>query len=49
MEEQDVMYWSDFVDFTHAKQVEMFGWCACEDNEGRENPYEDCLTEGWRL
>jgi hypothetical protein len=22
------------VEMTHAQQVETFGWCMCEDNEG---------------
>ena len=36
--------WSygELADFTHAKQVAVFQWCGCEDNEGNENPYADC-------
>jgi len=26
----------------HEKQVAIFGWCSCEDNENNENPYADC-------
>lgn len=39
--------WSygDLADFTHAKQVAVFQWCGCEDNEGNENPYKDCPKE----
>lgn len=42
----EVMYWSDLAQLTHATQVEKFGWCSCEDNEKQENPYADCPTEG---
>jgi hypothetical protein len=34
--------WSELADFTHEKQVAEFGFCTCEDNEGKPNPYEDC-------
>jgi hypothetical protein len=39
--------WSygELADFTHAKQVAVFQWCGCEDNEGNENPYGDCPKE----
>jgi hypothetical protein len=37
-----VMYWSDLAELTHKTQVEEFGFCCCEDNEGNENPYDDC-------
>lgn len=37
-----VMYWSELAELTHATQVEQFGWCGCEDNQGEENPYTDC-------
>jgi hypothetical protein len=39
---EPVMYWSDLAELTHATQVKQFNFCSCEDNEGRENPYEDC-------
>ena len=42
---EEVMYWSDLANLTHETQVEKFGWCSCEDNEGQENPYEDCPKE----
>jgi hypothetical protein len=29
-------------ELTHETQVELFGFCSCEDNEGNPNPYEDC-------
>ncbi len=45
-----VMDWDAVANLTHATQVQYFGFCICEDNEGNENPYADCLTEGpWRL
>lgn len=37
-----VMSWSELADLTHKTQVELFGFCTCEDNEGNENPYADC-------
>lgn len=41
-----VMDWGEVADLTHAKQVQYFGFCTCEDGE---KVYEDCLTEGWRM
>ena len=38
--------WSELAELTHATQVEYFSYCLCEDNEGNENPYADCPTEG---
>jgi hypothetical protein len=37
--------WGELAELTHATQVERFNFCMCEDNEGRENPYEDCPKE----
>jgi hypothetical protein len=39
----EVMYWSDLAELTHATQVEKFGWCMCED-AGTFN-YTDCPKE----
>lgn len=36
------MSWGELAELTHETQVEIFGWCSCEDNEGNENPYHDC-------
>ena len=38
--------WSELAELTHATQVERFGFCLCEDNEGQENPYADCPKGG---
>jgi hypothetical protein len=38
----DSISWGELALLTHKTQVEMFGWCSCEDNEGNENPFEDC-------
>ena len=38
--------WSELAELTHATQVEQFGFCTCEDNEGQENPYADCPKGG---
>jgi hypothetical protein len=34
--------YEDLMELTHETQVELFGFCSCEDNEGNPNPYEDC-------
>lgn len=40
LSEDTVLYWSDLVDLTHDTQVEMFGFCPCEEQE--YFVYEDC-------
>jgi hypothetical protein len=40
--DQDSISWGELAELTHATQVERFGFCMCEDNEGNENPYADC-------
>ena len=35
-----VHYWSDMANLTHASQVELFDFCACEEQE--YFPYDDC-------
>lgn len=45
MSEDVVMSWSEVAQLTHKTQVENFNWCWCEDNEGNENPYNDCPKE----
>jgi hypothetical protein len=42
------MSWGEIANLTHATQVEAFGFCMCEDNEGKENPYTDCPTTDLR-
>ena len=39
---EDSISWGELAELTHATQVEQFGWCSCEDNQGEENPYTDC-------
>lgn len=39
---QDSISWSELAELTHETQVEGFGFCTCEDNEGNENPFADC-------
>jgi hypothetical protein len=34
--------WGKMADLTHETRVAIFGWCPCRDNEGKNNPYEDC-------
>ena len=43
---QRSFYQSELLDLTHERQIAIFSWCLCEDNEGNENPYEDCPTQG---
>lgn len=35
--------YSEMADLTHRKQVEFFGWCACEDGP---KVYDDCTQDG---
>jgi hypothetical protein len=42
---EDSMSWGEIADLTHETQVEKFNFCFCEDNEGNENPYEDCPND----
>lgn len=44
--QQDSISWSELAELTHATQVERFNFCTCEDNEGNENPYDDCPKTG---
>ena len=37
--------YGDMTTLTHERQVAIFGWCSCEDNEDNENPYLDCPTQ----
>ena len=39
------MNWGELAQLSHITQVEAFGFCSCEDNEGKENPYSDCPKE----
>jgi hypothetical protein len=41
----DDISWGELAELTHITQVERFGWCSCEDNEGQDNPYTDCPTQ----
>ena len=36
----EVLYWSDLAQLTHATQVELFNFCTCEEKE--YFPYGDC-------
>lgn len=40
--EPPAMSWGEIADLTHETQVEAFGWCPCEDNDGSGMPYDDC-------
>jgi hypothetical protein len=39
---QNAISWAELAELTHTTQVERFNFCLCEDNEGKENPYNDC-------
>ncbi len=41
---QESYSWSEMAELTHKKQVEIFGWCGCEEKE--HFPYDDCPREG---
>jgi len=41
---QEPISWGELALLTHKTQVARFNWCSCEDNEGNENPYEDCAA-----
>jgi hypothetical protein len=42
-EEPPQLSWSEMADLTHISQVEMFGFCSCEDGP---KVYEDCDQMG---
>ena len=42
-EEPPQLFMSEYADLTHISQVEMFGFCACEDGP---KIYEDCDQSG---
>jgi len=46
IEQEEQLSWSELAELTHQTQVDRFNWCSCEDNEGNENPYDDCPTTG---
>jgi hypothetical protein len=35
--------WSELADLTHSKQVELFGFCTCEDGP---KVWDDCTQDG---
>jgi hypothetical protein len=37
------LYWSEVAELTHARQVELFGFCTCEDGP---KVYDDCSQDG---
>ena len=37
--------YGDMTTLTHERQVAIFNFCVCEDNEDNENPYLDCPTQ----
>ena len=38
--------WQDMANLNHTTQVEIFGWCACE--EQKQFPYDNCPKVGGR-
>ncbi len=36
--------WQDMANLNHTAQVEIFGWCACEEQE--QFPYDNCPRVG---
>jgi hypothetical protein len=40
---QEPISWGELAGLTHDTQVEMFGWCLCEDLDKWEKPpHQDC-------
>ena len=37
---QESYSWQDMANLNHTTQVEIFGWCACEEQE--QFPYDNC-------
>lgn len=42
--EEKSMSWAEVAQLNHAKQVERFNWCGCE--EQLDFPYDDCPRTG---
>jgi hypothetical protein len=42
-EEAPQLSWSELADLTHTKQVELFGFCTCEDGP---KVWDDCKEGG---
>ncbi len=45
-DDDESISWGELALLTHETQVARFNWCGCEDNEGNENPYDDCPEQG---
>jgi hypothetical protein len=41
---QESYSWQDMANLNHDTQVEIFGWCACEEQE--QFPYDNCPKTG---
>jgi hypothetical protein len=42
-EEAPQLSWSELAELTHTRQVELFGWCSCEDGP---KVWDDCTQGG---
>lgn len=42
-EEEPWLSWGELAELTHAKQVELFSWCSCEDGP---KVWDDCTQDG---
>lgn len=42
-EETPQLFMSELAELTHPKQVELFGWCSCEDGP---KVWDDCTQDG---
>jgi len=42
-EESPQLSYGELADLTHVKQVELFGWCSCEDGP---KVWDDCTQDG---
>ena len=43
LKEEAWLSWGELAELTHAKQVELFSWCSCEDGP---KVWDDCTQDG---
>lgn len=43
LKEEVWLSWGELAELTHAKQVELFSWCSCEDGP---KVWDDCTQDG---
>jgi hypothetical protein len=43
LKEEPWLSWGELAELTHARQVELFSWCSCEDGP---KVWDDCTQDG---